>query len=139
MFWPWGKSHWIEHFLRNTLILQQMPRAVLKTCLDCNYLVFALFIYACRLSRCSSAREGVSCLVGPTKVNACKSLLFPNSFFVFWNKEHLVDFVVILNFTSLYAVAKCHKLTSNPLSCPNCHVLILLHRAHSPSLPKINP
>ena len=39
-------------------------------------------------------------LVGPTKVKPPKSFLFTESPLRVWNKEHLVDFVVTLNFTS---------------------------------------
>ena len=54
------------------------------------------------LSGCSTARgssAGLS-LVGPTKVNSCKSFLFTQGSLKIENKEHLVDFVVTLYFTS---------------------------------------
>ena len=56
-----------------------------------------------RLSRCNTARAfstGLS-LVDTTKVEAWKSFLFSEGSLKFEHKEHLVDFVVRLYFTSL--------------------------------------
>ena len=55
------------------------------------------------LSRYSTARGSSTGLSqeGPSKVKACKSFLFTKGSLEVENKEHLVDFVVTLYFTSL--------------------------------------
>ena len=70
------------------------------------------------LSKYSTAKgsgTGFS-LVGPAKVKARKSVLFTESSLVVWNKEHLVDFVVTLCFTSLcFNALSCSKVSQSTL------------------------
>ena len=77
----------------------------------------AIIIYI-QLSRCCTARRASTrfSLVGPTKVQACKSFLFSEKFSSIENKEHPLDFVDFLShsfFTHfvamLQAVAQCHN------------------------------
>ena len=56
-----------------------------------------------RLSKCSTARGSSTelSLVGPTKAKACKSFLFTECSLKVENKEHLINFVVTLNFAQV--------------------------------------
>ena len=76
-----------------------------------------------RLLRCSTARGSCSglSLIGPTKVKARKSFLFAEGSLKVENKEHLVDFVVTLYFTSLCSNALC----SSKVSQLNLSVLVV--------------
>ena len=72
----------------------------------------------CQLLRCCTARGSITrfSLVGPTKVEACKSFLFTEKFPCIVKKVHWVDFVIMFN-KNMLSMVKYISLHSQHIYC----------------------